>query len=275
MALQTQIGNVGYDTKIDDIVVPERMRVKVPIGIPFLDDCYGGQGATPGTLTLFTGTPGAGKSTLVLQMAEAISRQPNCMALVNTTEESLFQTKMVSERLFGDNGGKFYVGESSLVDGQNPQLHANTKALFKAGKARSILGQARRLLEKHPDKQLFLFIDSLQTIDDGYYKDGYTNSMTPVRALELLINFCKQTFTIIVLIGQVNKSGEFAGKQTIKHDVDCHMHLKIDTSDKSETCGMRILEMEKNRYGYSGQAYVLNVDDTGLHEFGTLNKDTP
>lgn len=276
MQVKVQIGDVKHGTRISDIEVPERMRHKVPTGIGFLDDCYGGEGLTPGTITLFTGTPGAGKSTLLLQFADAVTRtivgRQECFGLVNTTEESLYQTKMVSERLF-PNGANFYVGEDSIVDDLSAGLHKNVKEAIKLGKAKAILQHMRSLIVQNPDKQPFLFIDSLQTIDDGYYGDGHVNSNTPVRAMQLLTNFAKETFCIVVVVGQVNKSGDFAGKQVVKHLIDCHMHLRIDTNDKSETQGMRIFEMQKNRYGYSGQAYILNCEEHGLYECGSVNKD--
>ena len=277
MKIKVQIGDVAHGTKINQIEVPERMRTKIPTGLGFVDDMYGGLGLTPGTVTLFTGTPGAGKSTLLLQMAQAVSKKmvgrEECIALLNTTEESLFQTKLVSERLFGDKGD-VYVGEDAIVDDRAEALHKNIKKQIAEGKTRAILQHARKLIKANPGKQFFLFIDSLQTIDDGYYGDGHTNSNTPVRAMNLLTDFAKETFAIVVCIGQVNKSGEFAGKQVVKHMIDCHMHLSIDTNDKSETQGMRIFEMQKNRYGYSGRAYILNVEDQGLYEFGAVTADT-
>lgn len=280
MKIKVQIGDVKHGTKINEIEVPNRMRLKIPTGLEFVDDMYGGEGLTPGTVTLFTGTPGAGKSTLLLQMAQAVSEQnaglnrPDCFALVNTTEESLFQTKMVTERLLGsDDKGDFFVGEDSIVDDKNGGMHNSVKASIASGKTRAILQHMRTLITNNPGKQPFLFIDSLQTIDDGYYGDGHVNSNTPRRAMELITDFCKQTYTIAVVVGQVNKSGEFAGKQVIKHMIDCHMHLSIDTSDKSETQGMRIFEMQKNRYGYSGRAYILNVEDKGLVEYGAVTAD--
>ena len=273
MKIAVQTGNIKHGTIINEIVVPEKMRIRIPTGISFLDDCYGGSGLTPGTITLFTGTPGAGKSTLVLQIAQAIAQREDCIALFNTTEESVFQTKLVTERLFPSTGGKFFVGEDSLIDDQHDNFHDKNKVLIKDGKLTCILQHARGLQGENPDKQLFLFIDSLQTIDDGMYADGHRNGNTPVRAMELLTNFAKQTYSIVIVIGQVNKGGEFAGKQAVKHIVDCHMHLKIDTRDRSETQGMRIFEMTKNRFGHSGSAYILNVEENGLKEWGALKDE--
>lgn len=273
MKIAVQTGNVPHGTIINSIVVPEKMRIRIPTGIEFLDDCYGGQGLTPGTITLFTGTPGAGKSTLSLQIAQAVAGRPDCFALFNTSEESVFQTKLVAERLFGPTGGLFYVGEDSLVDDQHANFHEKNRALVANKKATCILQHSRSLQVKHPDKQQFLIIDSLQTIDDGMYADGHRNGNTPVRAMELLTNFAKATYTIVIVIGQVNKGGEFAGKQAVKHIVDCHMHLKIDTRDKSETQGMRIFEMQKNRFGHSGSAYILNIEESGLREWGALKDE--
>ncbi len=274
MKINVQIGDVKHGAQIKNITVPDKMRTKIKTNIDFIDDMYGGVGLTPGTVTLFTGTPGAGKTTLLIQLAEALSKDiPDripCMTLYNTTEESLFQTKMVTERLFGPAGGSFFVGEDVIVDDLNPSLNKATAKKIALGKQKAILQHARLLQKACPDRQLFLLIDSLQAIDDGYYGDGRRNTNTPLRAMELLTNFAKETYAIVIVIGQVNKSGEFAGKQAVKHAIDCHMHLKIDTSDKSETQGMRIFEMQKNRYGYSGRAYVLNVGDAGLYEVCTI-----
>lgn len=269
MKINVQIGNIAHGTKINEINVPEQMRKKIPTGIGFIDDCCGGMGFTPGTITLLTGTPGAGKSTLLFQLANAVSKKENCISLYNTTEESLFQSKITCERLFGSSGCDFYIGEDRIVDDR--EAHDKIKDDIAHGRVRAILQHARFLQSQNPGKQLFLFVDSLQTIDDGKYYDGTTNSNTPVRAMELLTNFVKETFAICVCIGQVNKSGEFAGKQAIKHTIDCHMHLRIDNKQGSETQGMRIFEMQKNRFGYSGLAYILNVEDNGLHEWGSID----
>ena len=121
----------------------------------------------------------------------------------------------------------------------------------------------------HPDKQVFVLQDSLQTMDDGKYA-GATNSMTTVRCTEMLTDWAKSNYGIVCFIGQVTKGGDFAGKNTILHAVDVRAHLYLDQEKKSETYGERIFEITKNRFGTSGLAYVLGIGRQGLYEKGSL-----
>ena len=70
----------------------------------------------------------------------------------------------------------------------------------------------------------------------------------------------------LVVIGQVSKSGEFKGDNTLLHMVDGHMHLFIDQDPKSMTEGKRLLEYRKNRFGPTGIAVALDIGKTGLTE---------
>lgn len=268
------VGNIPRGTQINQISVPDRLRLRYPFHtdtierMRFITNLYGGEGITPSTVTLLTGTPGAGKSTLLMQMAHALHQQQKCFVLFNGGEESLYQTKMVCERLF-KTSPEFYVGEDIIVDSQNPDMHPKLRAKAKAGELRSILGHMRFLMKKHPDRHPVLMLDSLQSFDDGKYGDGYTNGQTPLRALKLINKFCKSTFASAVIIGQVTKSGDAAGANKLIHDIDVFIHMYIDEKDKSETQGMRIIKTNKNRYGFSGQAHILTMWPDGLKEEGS------
>jgi hypothetical protein len=154
---------------------------------------------------------------------------------------------MVAERL-GLRAG-FVVGQDTLV----PEL----------------LAHAYFLRAANPGKQVFIIQDSLQTLDDGKWKDG-ANSMTPVRATEMLTDWAKSNYGCIIFIGQVTKSGDFAGKQTILHAVDVRGQLFIDEEKKSDTYGERIFEVTKNRFGCSGRSYILGINRNGLYEKGSF-----
>jgi hypothetical protein len=107
-------------------------------------------------------------------------------------------------------------------------------------------------------------------LDDGKYANGGTNSMSTVRATEMLTDWAKTNYGVVIFIGQVTKSGDFAGKQTILHAVDVRGQLYIDNEKKSETYGERIFEITKNRFGCSGKSYVLGIQKTGLYEKGSF-----
>lgn len=247
MRLNTGIKDWKNCRNIRELEVPSQLEQTISTGMQFIDHAFGGKGMTPSTCCLFTGTPGAGKTTLMQQMANAITGTGN-IALFNTAEESLYQVRKVAKRLQLEHG---------YIAGQDNSLP-------------KILEHAEQLRVANPEKQLFLIIDSLQTIDDGKYSNGYVNSMSAVRSLEMITDYCKSKYAIAVIVGQVTKSGEFQGKQSLKHIVDSHCHLFIDLEQKSETLGHRIFEVQKNRFGCSGMAYVLHMNERGLKETGML-----
>lgn len=247
MNLNVGIKNLKRGTTISDIKVPEALRDRKKTGVDFFDTAVGGAGLVPSSVVMLTGTPGAGKTTMLLQLADAITGSGH-VCLYNTGEESLYQVKMVAERLKLRNG--FIVGQDTLV----PDL----------------LSHADHIRKANPGKQVFVLQDSLQTLDDGKYAHG-ANSMTTVRATEMLTDWAKSSYGIVMFIGQVTKGGDFAGKQTILHAVDCRGQLFIDDEKKSETYGERIFEVTKNRFGCSGKSYILGMGTTGLYERGSFS----
>ena len=66
------------------------------------------------------------------------------------------------------------------------------------------------------------------------------------------------------LIGQVTKDGTFAGKQELKHAIDVHLHMGIDTDKNSPMKGERFMEMEKNRFGLTGVPYYYRTVKAGI-----------
>lgn len=246
MNLNIGVKGLKHGTNINDIAVPDALRARKKVGISFFDEALGGEGMVPSSVMMLTGTPGAGKTTMLLQLADSITASGH-ICLYNSGEESLYQVKMVAERLGLSNG--FICGQDTLAE--------------------DLLTHADMIRAAHPDKQVFVLQDSLQTMDDGKYA-GATNSMTTVRCTEMLTDWAKSNYGIVCFIGQVTKGGDFAGKNTILHAVDVRAHLYLDQEKKSETYGERIFEITKNRFGTSGLAYVLGIGRQGLYEKGSL-----
>jgi len=235
---------ITSNTNILDIDVPKQLESNVQTGMMHVDRLFAGDGVTPSTAALVTGIPGSGKTTIMLQLADAITGQGH-VCLYNTAEESLYQVRKVARRLNLKNG--FIVGQDKSV-------------LDVLDHITSLQANAR------PDQKVFLFQDSLQCLElprengkKGRPLSGEKSTMT---SLLKLIAWAKQTYGILFVIGQVNKAGDFAGKNGIKHAIDCHMHLGFELLPNGSE--MPIVEMTKNRFGPSGLYYNFTLTETGF-----------
>ena len=245
MKLNVSRDDIEFGSNILDIQVPDELRVRVSTGLKFVDDAYGGKGFTPSAVTLFTGTPGAGKTTMVLTMANLLTRAGH-QVVFNTGEESLYQTKLVAERL--QLGAGFMVGQETST----PDL----------------LEKLDRI--RQPGKQFFLFQDSLQTLTDGKHADGGGGAAKDKRCLAMITDWCKENYTHSLVIGQVNKSGKMAGSNVLKHMVDAMLELSVEEKDP-DLAGCRVLEMTKNRFGGCGGTFYLTLRDKGFKEVARIS----
>ncbi len=251
---------IGEQINVTQIKIPQQMEKNITTGNPNVDVLMGGDGVTPSTVCLLTGVPGSGKSTLAVQIGDSITGTGN-LAVYNTCEESLMQLSRVAKRLRLKHG--FMV--------------SSHRSVF------DLVDHADKLKVAHPDKQLFVFVDSLQTIElphlkwdektgrvlrdengEPLKKNGRPSSghSAQVEVTKILTTWCKNNYAILFLIGQVNKDGDFAGRQAIKHWVDAHLHLSISRDYLNK--GQRIAEMTKNRFGIAGIYYPFELEARGL-----------
>ena len=248
MKLNVAAKDIAFGANVLDIEVPKVLNEKFATGLEYIDLALGGLGFTPSTVTLFTGTPGAGKTTLMLTLADAATKQ-GATVLFNTAEESLYQTAMTAKRLKLKHG--FRAGNSANVT--------------------EILDNARKMMKASKSDQFVLIVDSLQCLDDGMYKSGKITSNTAIRCLEQITDFCKETGAIGLVINQVNKSGKMAGSNKLKHMIDAHMHLSVEEKDE-DFKGCRILETQKNRFGGCGHMFYLALRKTGFREVAKIEE---
>ena len=249
MKLANNNDGITFGTNILDIEVPARLRIKVPSGLSYVDEAMGGQGFTPSAVTLFTGEPGSGKTTLMLTLADKFTKKGN-IVLFNTAEESLYQTSMTAGRLGLKNG---------FMSGNTNDINA-------------LLDGALKIIEakENKGKQLVLIVDSLQCMDDGKYSSGTITSGTAIRCLTMITDFCKEHSVIGIIINQVNKAGKMAGSNKLKHMVDAHMHLGIEQKDV-DLLGCRVLETQKNRFGGCGHVFFLQLGRKGFRQIAKVS----
>ena len=239
-----------HGKNINTVVVPPELRVKLKTGIPFIDAAVGG-GYTPSTAWMVTGDPGCGKTTLMLTIADALTKQGH-LCLYNGREESVYQVKMTCERL-GINDG-FIFGEDIFVG--EVVKHAN-----------KLNEQLKKINAKLPNiadhRRVILIADSLQCLDSGKYDTGRKTKNTPVQCAEELIAWAKETFGVMAFINHVTKSGHFAGDNTLLHAVDAHLHFGFDRNKKSDTFGERVLTKSKDRFGAAAPPMVVEMGQGG------------
>jgi DNA repair protein RadA/Sms len=248
MRLNVQRG-FKLGTKMSSINVPQVLRARRSTGLDWVDEALGGGGFAPSIVGMLTGMPGTGKSTLLRQMADGFTRQGH-VVVYNTGEESLYQAKMKCDDMDLQCG--FEVGEE-----------------VQAG---SLIKYLKDLQTKNVGKQVIFLQDSLQTLDDGKYADGGKTGGTPVRVVEMITDWAKETYGIAVFVAQATKNGDFSGKATIKHAIDSYMKLLWCEDKKSPVYGSLLFEVTKNRYGCTGKTYVMGITGKGLEVRGSYVK---
>lgn len=199
-------------------------------GVTELDRALGG-GLVSGSVTLLGGEPGIGKSTLLLQLAAAVSAGGRRVLYVSA-EESAAQLRRRADRL-----------ELEL---ENVWVQAET-ALPK------VLDEAKRL---EPD---VLLVDSIQTVSTPTVS-SVPGSVTQVReCAQALLEAAKQGAMATVLVGHVTKEGTLAGPRTLEHLVDTVLSFEGDRHQR-----LRFLRAVKHRFGATGEPGVLEMTAQGL-----------
>ena len=195
-----------------------------------LDNVLGG-GIVPGSLTLIGGSPGVGKSTLLLKVGSNIASTGKDVLYV-TGEESAGQIKLRANRLKSNHDSLYLLSEIRLE---------------------------QILVELEHRKYDFLIIDSIQTI----YSENITSapgSVTQVRQITFeLMRIAKEKDLAIFIIGHITKEGSIAGPRVLEHMVDTVLYFEGDSSQE-----LRILRGFKNRFGATSEIGVFEMRAEGL-----------
>lgn len=218
---------------LKNIKVPDKFFNRIKMEVEVLDQIFGGQespGLMAGTSILFTGMPGAGKSTAALQFSDLIQRNSGRNILYNIGEEVKPIIKMRADRLGID--GNFSI---SQFDDVNELIDFCKKTGVEV-----------------------LFTDSLQSLRDREHPDLGGKALWKITAKKLH-KFAKDEDIVVFIIGQITKGGDFAGFMETKHDVDVHAHMKLNPDTAS-----RIFELTKNRFGPAAIPYEFNLSAKGL-----------
>lgn len=205
--------------------------IRSQTGLAELDRVLGG-GLVSGSVVLLSGEPGIGKSTLLMQICDALGGSRRVLYV--SGEESGGQLKLRAQRL-GVIGTTLYILTETNIE--------------------NILKEADRI---KPD---VMIVDSIQTIYSTAV-NSTPGSITQVKESALaFINTAKTDGFSVIMVGHVNKEGSIAGPKVLEHMVDAVLYFEGERQQ-----AYRIIRAIKNRYGSTNEIGVFEMTDKGLSE---------
>ena len=207
-----------------------RAPARIESGIAEMDRVLGG-GFVSGEVCLLAGEPGIGKSTLVLQLLDALAHSGRNTLLV-TGEESPAQVALRAARL--------------QVDGERLRATSET----------SVEGILEACDQEQPE---VVVVDSIQTIETSGLEQAAGSPLQLRDCTAALGRFAKRGGAVVVLVGHVTKDGGIAGPKTLEHMVDAVLSLEGE-----RTTSLRLLRAVKNRFGSCEETGVFVMGRSGL-----------
>ena len=190
-----------------------------------------GGGIVPGSVTLIGGSPGVGKSTLLLKVAGSISKSGKKVLYVSG-EESAGQIKLRANRLDANHDDLFLLSEIKLEEIQDELLRQNYEVVI---------------------------IDSIQTIYSSNLSSA-PGSVSQVREITFeLMRKAKESDIAMFIIGHITKDGSIAGPRVLEHMVDTVLYFEGEASRE-----LRMLRGFKNRFGSTSEIGIFEMTAEGL-----------
>lgn len=200
-------------------------------GISELDRVLGG-GIVKGSVILLSGDPGIGKSTILLQVCNALQR--DIKILYVSGEESAIQIKLRAKRLGVESDS---VSVMTETDVQTVCEYINSA---------------------RPD---LVMIDSIQTMQHPDISSSPGSIVQVRESANLLLRTGKSLDIPVFIVGHVNKGGDIAGPKVMEHIVDTVLYFEGERNQS-----YRILRAIKNRFGSTNEIGVFEMTETGLAE---------
>lgn len=198
-----------------------------------VDHVLGG-GLVPGSVTLLSGPPGVGKSTLTLQLLQRVASTKRALYLVG--EESVRAVARRAKRL-----GKFH-----------PRLIVKRETALD------------EIVDSIADERPHVVVvDSVQTVacesPSTYEPLEVGSAMSISVAVRELARVAQEEGIALILVGHVTKDGDLAGPRSgLEHAVDCVLSFDGDPSSAERVlCCPR-----KNRHGVAGPSAVARYEMT-------------
>lgn len=220
--------------EISKVSLEDAFSRRYETGIDEFDRVLGG-GLVHDGLTLLSGDPGIGKSTLALQVGLALASK-GVDVLYVSGEESVGQISMRAKR---------------LSEGEIP----SSFSLISSNHLESVLATIRKA------KPAFVVADSVQTFCSEQ-ANGVPGSIVQTRHIaEAFMHLAKQDKTSVLLIGHVTKGGELAGPKVLEHLVDTVLYFEGEKYHE-----LRMLRAMKHRFGSTTEVGIFSMEKGGLIE---------
>jgi DNA repair protein RadA/Sms len=220
-------GRTLQSSSVSGMAAHDQKRLQT--GMADVDNVLGG-GIVAGSVNLIAGQPGIGKSTLLLQLADAVAKKH--AVLYVSGEESGHQIGMRAERL-GVSGKQLQLATSTSADDIAATIATNDYEL--------------------------VVVDSIQTVVVAAISSAAGSVAQITNSTQLLLQAAKRGSTAVVLVGHVTKEGSIAGPKVLEHVVDVVLQLEGDRYG-----GFKVLRATKNRFGPTTEAGIFEMDEQGL-----------
>lgn len=220
---------VSSPQKLSEVKIEDYPRASTRIGE--LDRVLGG-GLVKGSVVLIGGEPGIGKSTLMLQASNVISKERRVLYV--SGEESAGQMKLRAERLGACSDNLYLLNESNLD---------------------RIMDYIKEL------KPELVVIDSIQIVYNPAFSQS-PGSVTQIKECAgCLTALAKSLGVSVFIIGHITKEGFIAGPKILEHIVDSVIYFEGERQ-----AVFRILRAVKNRFGPTDEVGIFSMGAEGLTE---------
>ncbi len=230
-------GELNKATTLSNVNFDEQKRFVLNELISF-NKILGG-GLVQGSLCLIAGSPGIGKSTLLLQVCSCLELTTKILYV--SGEESKSQIKLRADRLNLKLSNLFVLSEFDIeliineIENLNPNI---------------------------------VIIDSIQTISYSQISSALGSVVQVKQCTYFLQKIAKEKNITVVVVGHINKEGNIAGPKTLEHIVDVVLSFEGESK-----FSYRILKAIKNRFGPTNEIAVFEMKSNGLVEVDDLSKE--